>query len=135
MSGFYLMHRGWQDHPVFRDEPYTERSAWIWLIEGAAWRPCRKRVGGLVVDLARGQHVGSVRQLADMGALSKIRVDEFRDYWHGVPGTRGCKLDWEATWRNRCREVAGRGARGGQVGRDRQQPDGIVAALRSLRID
>ena len=25
---------------------------------------------------------------------------EFRDYWIGIPGQRGRKLDWEATWRN-----------------------------------
>lgn len=24
----------------------------------------------------------------------------FRDYWHGVPGAKGRKLDWNATWRN-----------------------------------
>lgn len=30
---------------------------------------------------------------------------EFVDYWRGVPGARGRKLDWPATWRNRIREV------------------------------
>jgi uncharacterized protein YdaU (DUF1376 family) len=25
---------------------------------------------------------------------------KFRDYWAGVPGSKGCKLDWEATFRN-----------------------------------
>lgn len=29
--------------------------------------------------------------------------EEFVDYWRGVPGQKGCKLDWEGTWRNRCR--------------------------------
>lgn len=33
---------------------------------------------------------------------------EFADYWRGVPGSRGCKTDWPATYRNRLREVAGR---------------------------
>lgn len=28
---------------------------------------------------------------------------EFCDYWVGVPGQRGVKLDWEATWRNSMR--------------------------------
>lgn len=28
---------------------------------------------------------------------------KFRDYWHSVPGAKGVKLDWEATWRNWCR--------------------------------
>lgn len=36
-------------------------------------------------------------------------LDEFRDYWRSIPGYRGTKLDWPATWRNRCRDVAGRG--------------------------
>ena len=31
---------------------------------------------------------------------------EFVDYWRGVPGQRGCKLDWPATWRNRVRDKA-----------------------------
>ena len=35
---------------------------------------------------------------------------EFVDYWKGVSGQRGCKLDWPATWRNRMREVASRKA-------------------------
>lgn len=27
-------------------------------------------------------------------------LEEFRDYWRAVAGTRGVKLDWDATWRN-----------------------------------
>lgn len=26
--------------------------------------------------------------------------ERFQDYWQGVPGSKGVKLDWEATWRN-----------------------------------
>lgn len=33
---------------------------------------------------------------------------EFHDFWAGVPGARGVKLDWEATFRNRVRQVAER---------------------------
>ena len=34
--------------------------------------------------------------------VERIReiADEFRDYWVALPGTKACKLDWEATWRN-----------------------------------
>lgn len=35
-------------------------------------------------------------------------LENFRDYWAGVPGQRGTKLDWPATWRNRIRDVVGR---------------------------
>lgn len=34
-------------------------------------------------------------------------TEEFVDYWKGVPGQRGRKTDWEATWRNRMRVKAG----------------------------
>ena len=33
----------------------------------------------------------------------------FRDYWIAVPGNRGLKLDWFATWRNWCRNQRGSG--------------------------
>lgn len=29
-----------------------------------------------------------------------VIADKFRDYWLGVPGARGRKSDWTATWRN-----------------------------------
>lgn len=31
-------------------------------------------------------------------------AEKFRDYWHGVPGQRGRKTDWPATWRNWVRD-------------------------------
>lgn len=31
---------------------------------------------------------------------------KFLDYWRGLPGQRGVKLDWPATWRNWCRKAA-----------------------------
>ena len=33
---------------------------------------------------------------------------EFVDYWRAVSGSKGVKLDWVATWRNRMREVRSR---------------------------
>ncbi len=32
-------------------------------------------------------------------------ADKFRDYWLGVAGAKGTKLDWPATWRNWCRRA------------------------------
>src|SRR5690606_6753084 len=31
-------------------------------------------------------------------------LDEFVDYWRGVAGSKGVKLDWIATWRNGMRK-------------------------------
>ena len=39
---------------------------------------------------------------------------EFVDYWRGIPGARGCKVDWIATWRNRMRELHNRAAANGR---------------------
>jgi len=32
-------------------------------------------------------------------------VDAFIDYWRGVPGAKGVKLDWQATFRNQLRHI------------------------------
>lgn len=35
------------------------------------------------------------------------KLEEFIDYWVGVPGAKGVKLDWESTWRNSMRKLQG----------------------------
>jgi uncharacterized protein YdaU (DUF1376 family) len=52
---------------------------------------------------------------------------QFRDYWLGVPGSRGVKADWDATWRNSCRRSASRPTPA--VGR-REEVSDMVARLR-----
>ena len=34
---------------------------------------------------------------------------EFIDYWIAIPGARGTKLNWSATWRNRIRQISTKG--------------------------
>lgn len=46
----------------------------------------------------------------DLGLDADALADEFRDYWIAVPGAKGTKLDWPATWRNHCRRQASRQA-------------------------
>lgn len=40
------------------------------------------------------------------GLDPKFAAAEFRDYWHGVAGAKGVKLDWDGTFRNSCRRRA-----------------------------
>ena len=40
---------------------------------------------------------------AGQGLDPDLTADTFRDYWHGVAGAKGRKVDWGATWRNWCR--------------------------------
>ena len=35
----------------------------------------------------------------------KLETHAFRDYWSGISGLKGKKLDWDATWRNWIRNV------------------------------
>jgi len=45
---------------------------------------------------------------AELGLDADEVAAEFRDYWNGVPGARGRKLDWSATFRNSVRMQAKR---------------------------
>lgn len=63
-------------------------------------------------------------------------LPEFTDYWAGVPGVRGTKLDWEATWRNRMRELESRAAKNGngyQPSSKASRTQDVFARLRTER--
>lgn len=77
MSGFYLMHRGWQDHPVFRNEEFSRRDAFVWLIEEAAYRPTRTHAAGGAIALNRGQLSYSLRFMAKAWRWDEARVRRF----------------------------------------------------------
>lgn len=77
MSGFYLMHRGWRDNPVFKDEPCSEREAWLWMIEEAAYQDRRKRVGSTIVTVRRGQIATSTRFVADAWGWTHSKARRF----------------------------------------------------------
>lgn len=76
MSGFYIMQRGWRDHPVFKGE-FSRGDAWGWLIENACWRETTVKIGGQYVELQRGELSFSVRFMATKWEWSKSRVDRF----------------------------------------------------------
>jgi hypothetical protein len=56
------------------------------------WKP-----SDAVRDDLRGKYPNAM-----LGAI----LVEFCDYWRAIPGQRGRKADWDATFRNRVREVA-----------------------------
>ncbi len=68
------MHRDWMANPVFRDEPFTEREAWIWIIESAVFKPARHRIDGRLITLERGQFALTIRGTAAAWGWSKTRV-------------------------------------------------------------
>lgn len=49
----------------------------------------------------------SIDYATDRGIINgwcEATLENFVDYWLGVPGQRGIKSDWEATWRNEVRK-------------------------------
>lgn len=77
MTGFYLMHRGWMDNDVFKDVVYTEREAWLWLIENAQYEAGNTFINGKRVNLDRGQLSFSLRFLADKWGWSKSETERY----------------------------------------------------------
>lgn len=75
--GVFAVDRGIWDHPIFADEPLTEREAWQWLISEAAFRSRKKRVGDTVFDLRRGQLVASIRFMGEAWQWDKSKVSRF----------------------------------------------------------
>ena len=75
--GVFAVDRGIWDHPMFADEPLTEREAWQWLIGEASFKARTRNIGGKVVSLLRGQLAASVRFMAERWQWSKSRVDRF----------------------------------------------------------
>lgn len=59
---------------------------------------------------------------AQHGVDHGAALAEFRDYWRGVAGKAGVKLDWEATWRNQVRHVAAKPKRQGYPLKTSQLP-------------
>lgn len=77
MSGFYLMYRGWQDHPLFGAEPFSRRDAWVWIIEEAKFQDTEKGLGHCVVMQSRGQFSHSFRFMAKAWKWDEAKVRRF----------------------------------------------------------
>lgn len=60
-------------------------------------------------------------------------IDEFLDYWRGIPAGRGVKLDWQATFRNRLRQLGpprrghGNGHKLGSIRDGFEKVDAVIA--------
>ena len=84
------------------------------------WRPSQG-----VIDWAKENYPGC--------GLRAI-YDEFRDYWRSVPGAKGRKLDWDATFRNRVRDKAEspRGSANANV-QQRRKPSAVEQVETAIR--
>ncbi|WP_047866999.1 hypothetical protein [Sphingomonas paucimobilis] len=77
MSGWYVMHRGWMDS--FKPEPFTERDAFVWSIEQAAFQEHDQWFNGHRITVARGEFVTSLRDMEKTFGWSLKRIRGFMD--------------------------------------------------------
>lgn len=82
MSGWIALHRGWRDCEAFEDDggPMSQREAWVWLIENAAWKDTRRRnAKGERIEVKRGQYHTSLRTLGEVFGWGKNKVARYLD--------------------------------------------------------
>lgn len=87
-NGYYLMHRGWMDNPMFADEPLTEREAFEWLVSEAAFTDGRiVSINRQPIMLKRGQLSHSVRFMAEAWGWKQGKVQRYIEHlkkWNAI---------------------------------------------------
>lgn len=73
-----------------------------------------------------GSYAKVLKQTGQTEAEALGVLEEFRDFWRAVPGQKGCKLDWDATFRNRLREVHSKRRSYPRSGKFPSSPPGAV---------
>lgn len=71
------MQRGWMSSSVFKNEAYTEREAWAYLIENAAYQSQERIFDGTQVLVEVGQLVASCRYLAKAWTWKHDKVNRY----------------------------------------------------------
>ena len=77
MSGFFLLHRGWMDS--FKPEPFTEREAFVWSIEQAAYEDHEQWFNGQRIHVVRGEFATSQQTMATAFGWSIKKIRGFMD--------------------------------------------------------
>jgi hypothetical protein len=77
MTGTVNISRRLFDSEAFRDEPFTEREAWIWLVMEASWKDRTVRAGDYVTETTRGQLAASVRFMAKAWSWTPAKVQRY----------------------------------------------------------
>lgn len=101
-------HSDTQDHSHSEDQKSTTASR--------AKRSTEQRGVRLPDDFEPSEELKSFAARETPHVSLSTALAEFKDYWRSVPGSKGRKLDWDATFRNRLRELEGRkNGNGGRV--------------------
>lgn len=76
-EGYILLHRSVFTHPIFKEEPYTEVQAWLWLISQACYAQHRVRYKSKMIELKRGEVPTSYRKLQEQFKWGAGKVASF----------------------------------------------------------
>lgn len=74
---WYRMHRGWMDNSVFRNEAFSRRDAFIWLVENANYKPAKLYAPKGEIEVGRGQIFHSLRFMAAAWKWDESKVRRF----------------------------------------------------------
>ena len=77
MSGTVNISRDIWGDTAFKDQPFTEREAFIWMIMEASYMARDRRIGNVAVRLQRGQLATSIRFMSEAWGWTKSTVDRF----------------------------------------------------------
>lgn len=90
-SGWFLMPRKWMKWSCFKPEPFTEREAYVWSMEKAAFKPHPQWFNGSQYHVNRGEFVTSQHGMAQEFDWTEKKVRNFTDRMvvHGFWAKRG----------------------------------------------
>lgn len=77
MAGYFQVERDLWTDPLFKNEPFTEREAWLWMRGRAAWRDYSYNYHWKIIHLKRGQIIVASRDLAKEWGWSEATVRRF----------------------------------------------------------
>lgn len=76
-KGWFKIHRKLWESGDFKDEVFSEREAWMWIIANANFKENKVVYNEELVKLDRGQLVTSIRRLAGVFKWGRQRIDTF----------------------------------------------------------
>ncbi len=65
-GGWVSIHRKLWDNKLFKNEPFSDREAWIWLIAHANYKDTTVQMGSELIPIKRGELIRSISGLASV---------------------------------------------------------------------
>ena len=76
-KGWIKLHRPTFEHHLFKDDVYSRREAWLWMISQASFEPEKIDIMGRTVAVGRGKLCHSIRYMAEKWLWKRSTVERF----------------------------------------------------------